>query len=260
MRRAFTSVCALAFAVGISDRVHSGQATRPDAQQPPPAQKPPASEKRTEPTSMTDAAPRLPPFAGTLVNFDKHGDRTVACVDRSTAPVRPGAPAPPKPTTAPGVPRQTRIWIIQREVMQELMTTSGMCDPVWRPDGAAFAASGPRGVFLFTSPSFEARPLFVPAPEPGASPPSVPAQGASSSGPPTQATPAADGPMFSGPRWSPGGARLAFLVKQGDSSIVRVVDATSGKVLFTSEPAVSTFLWGSDEKTITVDKRRVSLP
>jgi hypothetical protein len=260
MRRAFISVCALAFVVAISDRVHGAQATKPDVTQPPPSQKPPTSEK-PEPASMAEAAPRLPPFAGSLVNFDKHGDRTVACVDRSTAPVRPGAPAPPKPTTAPGVPRQTRIWIVQREVMQELMTTSGMCDPVWRPDGAAFAASGPRGVFLFASPAFEARPLFVPAPEPGrSSPPSVPAQGASASGPPRQATPAADTPMFSGPRWSPAGTRLAFLVKQGDSSIVRVVDAKSGKLLFTSDPGVSTFLWGSDDKTITIDKRRVAIP
>ncbi len=60
--------------------------------------------------------------------------------------------------------------MIEREVMQELMTTGGLCDPAWSPDGKTFAAAGLRGVFTFTEPNFEPRVLVagqLQAPPPG---------------------------------------------------------------------------------------------
>ena len=80
---------------------------------------------------------------------------------------------------------------IEREVMQELLTTGGLCDPAWSPDGKTFAAAGLRGVFTFTEPNFEARVLVagqLQAAAPGA--------------------PAAR--EYDDPVWSPGGGRIAF--------------------------------------------------
>ena len=90
-------------------------------------------------------------------------------------PPRPGPDgkpvAPPPPPPGPPAPPRLRIWVIEREVMQELMTTGGLCDPSWSPDGKTFAAAGVRGVFTFTEPNFEPRVLVagqLQAPPPGA--------------------------------------------------------------------------------------------
>ena len=110
-------------------------------------------------------APKLPPFAGEIVNFDRRGARVVACVDASKVqmPPRPGPdgkPVAPPPAPPPGPPR-LRIWVLEREVMQELMTTGGLCNPSWSPDGKTFAAAGVRGVFTFTEPNFDPRVLVA---------------------------------------------------------------------------------------------------
>ena len=47
------------------------------------------------------------------------------------------------------------------------MTTGGLCDPSWSPDGKTFAAAGVRGVFTFTEPNFEPR-VLVAGPAAGA--------------------------------------------------------------------------------------------
>ena len=161
-------------------------------------------------------APKLPPFAGEIVNFDRRGARVVACVDASKVqmPPRPGPDGKPvaaPPAPPPGPPR-LRIWVLEREVMQELMTTGGLCDPSWSPDGKTFAAAGVRGVFTFTEPNFEPRVLVagqLQAPAPGA--------------------PAAR--EYDDPAWSPGGGRIAFRSSAGGVSRVEVVDVKSAEVL-----------------------------
>jgi hypothetical protein len=214
-------------------------ATRPAAAQPAPAQ--PASGKPATASGME--APKLPPFAGEVVNFDRRGARTVACVDASKvqAPPRPGPDGKPvaAPTPPPGPPR-LRIWVLEREVMQELMTTGGLCDPAWSPDGKTFAAAGARGVFTFTEPNYEARVLVagqLQAPAPGA--------------------PAAR--EYDDPAWSPGGGRLAFRSSGGGSARVEVVDVKSAEVLLKRDGAAKTLRW-ADEKTLLVDGARIPVP
>ena len=154
--------------------------SKPTPAQPTPAQTAPAKPAATKPapgpqspaSSAAPAeaagmeAPKLPPFAGEVVNFDRRGARTVACVDASKVQMAPrpgpdGKPVAPATPPPPSGPPRLRIWVLEREVMQELMTTGGLCDPAWSPDGKTFAAAGLRGVFTFTEPNYEPRVLVA---------------------------------------------------------------------------------------------------
>jgi hypothetical protein len=228
-------------------------AAKPTPGQPTPAAKPapaPATQAPTAPAPAAQAsgvmeAPKLPPFAGEIVNFDRRGARVVACVDASKVqmPARPGpdgkpvaAPAP----TGPPPPPRLRIWVIEREVMQELLTTGGLCDPAWSPDGKAFAAAGLRGVFTFTEPNFEARVLVAGQLQPAA--PGAPAAR-----------------EYDDPVWSPGGGRIAFRSSAAGAVRVDVVDVKSAEVLLKREGPAKALRW-ADEKTLLVDGARVPVP
>jgi Tol biopolymer transport system component len=191
-------------------------------------------------------APKLPPFAGEIVNFDRRGTRVVACVDASKVASSPrmgpdGKPVDP-PAPKPSEPPRLRIWVLEREIMQELLTTSGLCDPSWSPDGKSFVAAGVRGVFVFTEPNFEPRVLVagqLQAPPPGAQP----------------------ARQFDDPVWSPNGARVAFRTSgpgAGDAR-VEVVDVKSAEVLLKHEGAAKALRW-ADDRTLIVDQARVPLP
>jgi dipeptidyl aminopeptidase/acylaminoacyl peptidase len=216
----------------------------PSLQQTPPATAP-ATAPPARPASPMDA-PKLPPFAGEIVNFDRRGSRVVACVDASKVaapprmgpdgkPVAPAAP-PPGPPEAP----RLRIWVLEHEVMQELMTTGGLCDPAWSPDGKTFAAAGVRGVFTFTEPNFDPRVLVagqLQAPAPGA--------------PPAR--------EYDDPTWSPSGGRIAFRSTAAGVSRVEVVDVKSAEVLLKRDGPAKGLRW-ADERTLVVDATRVPVP
>ena len=204
---------------------------------------PPAATAPPSQPAGTMEAPKLPPFAGEVVNFDRRGARVVACVDAAKVamPPRPGPDGKPvaQPPPPAGPPR-LRIWVLEREVMQELMTTGGLCDPSWSPDGKTFAAAGVRGVFTFTEPNFEPRVLVagqLQAPAPGA--------------------PAAR--EYDDPVWSPGGGRIAFRSSAGGASRVEVVDVKSAEVLLKRDGAAKVLRW-ADDRTLVIDATRVPVP
>lgn len=211
--------------------------------------KPAASKPAAKPAPAADAAasmeaPKLPPFAGEIVNFDRRGARVVACVDASkvAVPPRPGPDGKPMPAPppAPAGPPRLRIWVIEREVMQELMTTGGLCDPSWSPDGKTFAAAGARGVFTFTQPNFDPRVIVagqLQAPPPGAPAPRE----------------------YDDPVWSPNGARLAFRSTAAGASRVEVVDVKSAEVLVKRDGPAKVLRW-ADDHTLLVDADRVPVP
>jgi hypothetical protein len=220
----------------------------PSLLQTPPTPTPPATTPAAQPLPAKTAgameAPKLPPFAGEIVNFDRRGARVVACVDASKVqmPPRPGPDGKPvaaPPAPPPGPPR-LRIWVLEREVMQELMTTGGLCDPSWSPDGKTFAAAGVRGVFTFTEPNFEPRVVVagqLQAPAPGAPAPRE----------------------YDDPAWSPGGGRIAFRSSAGGASRVEVVDVKSAEVLVKRDGPAKVLRW-ADERTLLVDATRVPVP
>jgi len=218
-------------------------AAKPVAAKPTAAQPAPGKPASAGPAAAMEA-PKLPPFAGEIVNFDRRGARVVACVDASkvAVPPRPGPDGKPvaAPPPAPAGPPRLRIWVIEREVMQELMTTGGLCDPSWSPDGKTFAAAGVRGVFTFTEPNFEPRAIVagqLQAPPPGA--------------------PAAR--EYDDPIWSPNGARLAFRSSAGGVSRTDVVDVKSAEVLLKRDGPVKVLRW-ADDQTLLVDAVRVPVP
>ncbi|HEY8549799.1 MAG TPA: hypothetical protein VIL35_07600 [Vicinamibacterales bacterium] len=199
-------------------------------------QAPPASAKA--PTVME--APKLPPFAGEIVNFDRRGDRVVACVNAAAAPARPGMPKPSSQAAAAAPPRY-RIWVLEREIMQELLTSGGLCDPSWSPDGKSFAAAGARGVFTFSEPHFEPRALVAgqaESAEPGGKP---------------------GGRVYADPVWSPSGDRLAFRVTGDGADRVEVVDVKSAEVLLRRDISAKSLRW-VDAKTVAADDTRLSVP
>ena len=189
-------------------------------------------------------APKLPPFAGEIVNFDRRGTRVVACVDAAKVqmPSRPGPDGKPvaPPAPPPNAPPRLRIWVIEREVMQELLTTSGLCDPSWSPDGKSFAAAGARGVFVFTEPNFEPRVLVAGQLQ-------VPAPGA----PPAR--------EFDDPVWAPGGGRIAFRTSGEGGARVEVVDVKSAEVLL-KRPGAAKALRFDGDNALIVDGTRVPVP
>jgi hypothetical protein len=206
--------------------------------------KPGAAAAAQPATAGPMEAPKLPPFAGEVVNFDRRGPRVVACVDAAKVqmPSRPGPDGKPvaPPTPPPNAPPRLRIWVIEREVMQELLTTSGLCDPRWSPDGKSFTAAGVRGVFVFTEPNFEARVLVagqLQAPPPGA--------------PPAR--------QYDDPVWAPGGGRIAFRSSGEGGARVEVVDVKSAEVLLKRDGAAKALSFG-DDKTLVIDGVRVPLP
>ena len=223
----------------------------PSLQQTPPPAAPatkPAAEPGAKPAAKPAAsmeAPTLPPFAGSIVNFDRRGSRVVACVDASKVQVPPRRGPDGKPLEQPATPPppdapRLRIWVLEREVMQELMTTGGLCDPAWSPDGKTFAAVGVRGVFTFTEPNFEPRVLVagqLQAPAPGA--------------------PASR--EYDDPAWSPSGGRIAFRSTAGGVSRVEVVDVKSAEVLLKRDGPAKVLRW-ADERTLLVDATRVPVP
>jgi hypothetical protein len=215
--------------------------TPPAAPKPAPSSPAPAADT-ARPAGVPEA-PKLPPFAGEIVNFDRRGGKTVACVDAAKVqiPPRPGPDGKPvaAPPMPPGPPR-LRIWVLEREVMQELMTTNGLCDPAWSPDGKTFAAAGVRGVFTFTEPNFEPKVLVagqVQAPPPGA--------------PPAR--------EYDDPVWSPAGTRLAFRSSAAGAARIEVVDVKSAEVLLEHDGPAKALRW-ADEKTLVVDGTRVPIP
>lgn len=253
---AFASRTLVGVCVGAAAAFAQPAPPSPQTPAPPPA----GQADAAKPDPM--APPRLPPFAGTLVSFDRRGERVVACVDRSTVPMRPAAPGAPAPPPTPKLPPAYRIWLIEREVMQELMTTGGLCSPAWSPDGKSFLAAGVRGLFAFTEPQYEARVLML------LTPPTPPAAPTMSGAAPPPAAPAPatvkttePGPVpFSHLSWSPSGRRVAFLLTRDGAVSLRVVDAKDGTVVFTRDGRAATVQWGADDRTLVVDGARLSLP
>jgi hypothetical protein len=241
MRTTFAAglLALLPVAAAAADRPSMTQ-TPPAPPKPSPAGPAPAAEP---PKAGVPEAPKLPPFAGEVVNFDRRGARTVACVDAAKVqiPPRPGPDGKPvaAPPVPPGPPR-VRIWVIEREVMQELMTTSGLCDPAWSPDGKAFAAAGVRGVFTFTEPNFEPRVLVA----------------GQTQTPPPGTPPARE---YDDPIWSPNGSRLAFRSTAAGAARVEVVDVKSAEVLLKRDGAAQALRW-ADDRTLVVDGTRVPVP
>jgi hypothetical protein len=206
--------------VPVSERPRPYPSRSEPAPAPPPAPAP------------ADAPPRMPPFAGTLVNYDRRGERTAACaLDPGGGETKRGARAIPN----------THVWVFEREVVRELGSSPGTCDPAWSPDGSLLAVVAPNGLWTYTPTLEDPRQLaetYLPA---------APKHENDYTG-------------FARPRWSPDGRRIAFLVTNGATSWVEVVEVATTRRVFKSSPGVTVFVWGGDAGTLVLDGQSMSLP
>jgi penicillin amidase len=196
-----------------------------------PVSQPPGAQPPTA-LPAPDAPPRMPPFAGTLVNFDRRGEYTAACaLDLGGGEMKRGARSIPR----------THVWVFHREIIRELGAAPGACDPAWSPDASRLAVVTPNGLWTYT-PTLEDPRLLAET--------SLPI-------PPTHDH---DYTAFSSPRWSPDGGRLAYAVTNGLAKWIEVVEVSTTRRVFRSPEGAETFTWGADAATLLVDGRRTVLP
>jgi hypothetical protein len=204
----------------------------PASERPRPYPSPAEQQAATRPVAPADAPPRMPPFAGTLVNYDRRGGLTAAC-----------ALAPGGGETKRGarVIPNTHVWVFEREIVRELGSTPGTCDPVWAPDGSRLAVVAPNGLWTY-SPILDDPRLLAETSLPAA---------------PKHEN---DYTAFSRPRWSSDGRRIAYLVTNGATNWVEALEVATTRRVFKSPPGVTVFAWGETPDTLVVDGQPLSLP
>ena len=191
-------------------------------------QAPPEGEHRA---AAEPGAPPLPAGAIRLINFARHHDRVAICAEE---------PGPAIDQGDRSVPR-TRVWVHDGTRVRQVATAPGTCDPAWSPDGRHVAVAAPDGVWILSSDLrstthlVDTRHTETPANE-------------------------FDHRTVSQPRWAPDASGLAFVVSNGGTSWIRVVDARTGETIYTSEPETYEFSWGADSASLHFGTRVVRLP
>jgi penicillin amidase len=210
-------------------------AERPGGNDPPRSEPRPSANGAVPPAPETapaaEVAPVLPPFAGSLVTFDRHGTRVAACAEDPQGQVQ-----------AVGARRipPTHVWVIDAEVIRQLGTTPGACDPVWSPDGSRLAVVQVNGLWTYSPTLEEPRQL-------------------ADTHVPREPRHAADYTAFAQPSWSPDGRFIAYRVTNGADTWVEVVDVASGRQLHRSDPGEARFTWSGEGSTLVVDGKPVTL-
>ena len=175
-------------------------------------------------------APPLPGGAIRLVNFERHRDRVAICAEEPGLAIEQGLRLVPR----------TRVWIHDGRRARQVATAPGTCDPAWSPDGGHVAVAAPDGIWILSSDLrttthlVDTRHTEAPANE-------------------------FDHRTVSQPKWAPNASGLAFVVSNGGTSWVVVVDAKTGETVYTSDPDTYEFSWGDDSTSLQFGTRVVRL-
>ncbi len=175
--------------------------------------------------------PPLPPGALRLVSFVWHEDRVAICAE---------GPGPAIERGARFIPR-THVWVHDGTTTRQVATAPGTCEATWSPDGSRVVVVAPDGLWVLSSDLHvtmhlvDTRPTEAPANE-------------------------FNHRTLSGPKWAPDASRLAFLVSNGETSWVEVVNVKTGEVLYTSGPETYNFIWGADSRSLRFGSRVTRLP
>lgn len=178
-------------------------------------------------------AAKFPPFAGTVVNFDRQGDKTVACLEElggGTVEVNSRQV------------RRTRVWMAEREVMQRINSPVGSCDPSWAPGASQFVLVAPDGLWIWPATIVEGGRRLV------------------ATHLPEKPQNEFDQTAFSKPRWSPDGLRIAYVVSNGGTAWIEAVQVATGRAIFKSDSETYTFEWGTDGRSLKIGDRVIQVP
>ena len=192
------------------------------AQQPPDGE----HERAEEP-----GPPPVPPGAIRLVNYARHGKLVAICAEEPGPAIERGG----------RLISRTRVWVREDSSVRQVATAPGTCDPAWSPDGARVAVVAPDGLWVLSSDLrvtmhlVDTRHTESPVNE-------------------------FDHRTLSKPQWAPDASRLAFLVSNGGTSWVEVVNARTGEALYNSEPETFEFAWGVDSRSLRFGSRVARLP
>lgn len=176
--------------------------------------------------------PRVPPFVGTLINWDRNGDFTAMCtIEDGAKETKVGA----------RLVKPTYVYVVEREIIRQLGSSPGACDPAFSPDGTLLAVATTNGLWTYSPRLEEPRQLAA-------------------TRLPDNPTNEYDYTAFSKPKWSSDGRRIAFLVGNSGTSWVQVVDVATTRVLHKSPEETYSFSWTSDPRVITIGASTVRLP
>ncbi len=175
--------------------------------------------------------PPVPSGAIRLINYVRHGKLVAICAEE------------PGPVIDRGgrLISRTRVWVGGDSNIRQVATESGTCDPAWSPDGTRVVVAAPDGLWVFSSDLrvtvhlVDTRHAELPANEFG------------------QRT-------LSKPQWAPDASSLAFLISNGSTSWVKVVNARTGELLYSSAPEIFEFTWGVDSRSLRFGSRVARLP
>lgn len=192
------------------------------------AEQPPDGEHEA---TENPGPPPVPPGAIRLINYARHGKLVAICAEE------------PGPVIDRGgrLISRTRVWVGGDSTIRQVATEPGTCDPAWSPEGARVVVAAPDGLWVFSSDLrvtvhlVDTRHVESPANE-------------------------FDHRTLSKPQWSPDASSLAFLISNGDTSWVEVVNARTGEVLYNSEPEIFEFTWGVDSRSLRFGSRVARLP
>jgi dipeptidyl aminopeptidase/acylaminoacyl peptidase len=178
------------------------------------------------------APPPPPPGTVRILNFDTHEGKMAACAETTSPPLVRGA------RTFPA----TEVWITDGQAVWKTATPLGTCDPSWAPDGTKLAVTSLDGLWVLSGVQqqqgdriVEARAVERPATE-------------------------FDYTAITRPRWSPNGTRIAYLVSNGGTSWVEVVDVASRRRIYKSREETYGFAWGADSRSLVIGGNTVLVP
>jgi hypothetical protein len=186
---------------------------------------------RAQATPAGDPPP-LPPFAGVLINAQRFGDLAVYCTSPGAAPLDSRAP------------RRTRVWVLNRERLEEARSAENLCDPAISPNADRFVAVSPTALWLFSIPLDHGTMVRG-------------STSAPRSAPLTSEVPRAS---YARPQWSPNGRFISVVVSSSESTRVEVLSVETGLVVATSAPGATSVKWSPDASTVMFDDTVVRLP